>query len=158
MPRFRAKPWLCTVSLGLAAQTLLGRALGPCWVWHFNRDALRLVAIELDPIPRPGPWPCLTCPPEEFIDAVVLGELVKQVYADMPEAQHQLAETGRIAATRGLAEDPGDLVRRAAGEATLTITRAWQQDLEHSERHMAPFARVAEAQARIGSKSRPEGA
>lgn len=151
-------PLADSVTLGLAAQTLLGRALGPCWVWHFNRDALRLVDIELEPIPKPGPWPCLTCPPDEFIDAVVLGELVKQVYADMPEAQRQLAETGRITAVRGVAKDPGELVKRAAGEASLTITRAWQQDLEHSSRHIAPFARVAEAQAKARPKTGPKKA
>jgi len=139
-----------SISIGLAAQKLLGRALGPCWVWHFNRDALRLVAIELEPIPRPGDWPCLTCPPDSFIDAVVLGEVVKQVYADMPEAQRQLAEAGKIKGGRKIAAEPSDIVRRAAGEAAVTISRIWQQDLEHARQHIAPFAKL---EAKVRTKA-----
>ncbi len=79
------------VELGAVFRHHLVRVYGPCWVTQFVIDWIGLVDIKLRerlierylavpvsgrPIP-PRPDPCLTCPPPDLIEAVVLGGVVQ---------------------------------------------------------------------------------
>ncbi len=86
--------------LGHALHAHLTAALGPCWVSEWVLDKLRLVDDDIwawlkDKLfwgkggPAPGD-PCLSCPPFEFIEAAVLGGVVRanMTNTDDIKAQH----------------------------------------------------------------------
>jgi hypothetical protein len=86
---FHAKADLLEV--GVTLRHHLVRLYGPCWVLHFLIDWLAGIDVKLRerlierylavPLPKrpfpPRPDPCLTCPPPDFIEAAVLGGVVR---------------------------------------------------------------------------------
>lgn len=69
--------------------------LGPCWVrewiwdelFEIDRDIFRWLQEKI----KPRPWPCLTCPPIELIEAAVMGGIVKSLFADERELNNKLS-------------------------------------------------------------------
>ena len=69
--------------------------LGPCWVrewiwdglFEIDRDIFRWLEEKI----KPRPWPCLTCPPIELIEAAVMGGVVKSLFADERELNDKLS-------------------------------------------------------------------
>lgn len=77
--------------IGTALRDKLTLWFGPCWVTQFVLDWIKIYdpRIHLALLeqylprpfpkgPRPGPNPCLTCPPFELIEAAVLGGMVRE--------------------------------------------------------------------------------
>ncbi|MFP5350594.1 MAG: hypothetical protein ACLGHO_12215 [Gammaproteobacteria bacterium] len=69
--------------------------LGPCWVrdwiweglFEIDRDILKWLEEKI----KPRPWPCLTCPPIELIEAAVMGGIIKSLFADERELNKRLS-------------------------------------------------------------------
>lgn len=81
-------PRLSTLELGAALRERLTLVYGPCWVTQFVLDWIRLhdasvfqrllehyTHPRIPPIP---PNPCLSCPPLDWLEAMVLGGIVRQ--------------------------------------------------------------------------------
>ncbi len=86
---------LPTLEIGRMHLEYLGTRLGPCWVrewiweglFEFDRNIVRLLEEKL----KPRPWPCLTCPPIDIIEAAVMGGIVKSLFADERELNEKLS-------------------------------------------------------------------
>ncbi|HEX9002080.1 MAG TPA: hypothetical protein VGB07_19385 [Blastocatellia bacterium] len=81
-------PKLPTVELGAALRDRLTLVYGPCWVTQFVLDWIRVrdlnvyrrlldhyIPLRWPPLP---PNPCLSCPPLDWLEAMVLGGIVRQ--------------------------------------------------------------------------------
>jgi hypothetical protein len=103
------RPTADLVELGAVFRHHLVRAYGPCWVTQFVIDWIGLVDIKLRerlierylavPAPRrpipPRPDPCLTCPPPDLIEAVVLGGIVQAAAQAMRGESHGIEASVR---------------------------------------------------------------
>ncbi|HKX55624.1 MAG TPA: hypothetical protein VJN01_05965, partial [Xanthomonadales bacterium] len=93
--------------LGIMAMRIPGTVVGPCWV----RD----LAVEvLATIDRQDSRPSRPKDAEDYVLAVVIGEIVKELFADSDVALEQLARYNRIDPPQNLPEDLFEIALRGA--------------------------------------------
>ncbi|WP_293370740.1 hypothetical protein [Nevskia sp.] len=136
---------LSTIELGATARPVLQAIYGPCWVTQFVHDLMvelnpKLRAELLDrylvPVGGKSPWPplpdpCLTCPPLDLIEDVVLGGLIKATRPAVREFRVALSG-GKAVRGSGL-----EAVRKLAGQGVRSgmaeLGALWQESLKHSQ-------------------------
>ena len=116
--------------LGGFALDAIGRASGPCTVrtWLFDR----LVPTWREPFFIPRPDPCLTCPPIDVLERLLMGGLVRELI--LLANKHQDREGGvdevdaAHAATRGLELGAREFTKmlEASNKKTLELAKQLQ--------------------------------
>jgi hypothetical protein len=131
--------------LGMSVLKFLAPTVGACWVLDLADAAIAAVHRDLPSPPKPDGRPCLTRPPEDYVYAVVLGEIVKDLYSDLGYALRELAQKGRIEAPRHLPGEPFDIAVAAAHRALAHIAGVWRQDIAESKKHLDTLSRSIKA-------------
>ncbi|MDQ4087168.1 MAG: hypothetical protein M3177_04025 [Pseudomonadota bacterium] len=127
--------------LGMAVLRHLGPKVGPCWVRDLASEAI--AAIDPAFMADRGQGRAFpTRPPADYVHAVVLGEILKELYSDRGDALRQLAEEGKIHGPPKIPDDPMDVAVRGARRGLARITRQWREDVDKS---LAQLASATEA-------------
>jgi hypothetical protein len=83
------------IDIGRAHIHYLWPKLGPCWVrdwiWEGLFEVDRDIWKWLEDRLKPRPWPCLTCPPIDLIEASVMGGVIKTLFSDEHELNRKLS-------------------------------------------------------------------
>jgi hypothetical protein len=139
-----------SASLGEAALAYLAPRVGAGWVRELCHEAMRSIGGRLLP-PRgwaPGP----ATPREVDVEANVLGGIVRELYADLPANRRQLAQSGKVKASRRLPGDPFELAVSGARRGFGDLARNWRfelkRGLDQADRLERQLAGAAESMAR----------
>lgn len=130
-------PRLSDLALGQALRDYLSPIYGPCWIAQVLIDLykdLKLVPIERL---RP-PVGCLSCPPDELFEAVVLGGLVRAGFHAAAEVRRRATDLESPAVELSSLEDT---LRAGVKPALHAFAAQWHKDLEHANQLAAELAR-----------------
>ena len=121
--------------IGGFALDAIGRASGPCTVrtWLFDR----LAVAWREPFFIPHPDPCLTCPPIDALERVLIGGLVRELIVLNDAAQDR---------TEGIAE--GDAAK-AVARGLEVGAREFTQMLERSNKQTQALSRKLQSVAAL---------
>ncbi|MDJ0611527.1 MAG: hypothetical protein QNJ67_21315 [Kiloniellales bacterium] len=135
-------PKLKPAILGRALRENLLQTYGPCWVTQFVHDFLDyfdirvLREIEFPPTGPDGPDPCLSCPPLETVEDVILGGLVQQSF-EMAQKMHRAAAARKPAGIQ--IEALEKLLAPGVAPALASFGKEWQEDMKRGEKVMSRF-------------------
>jgi hypothetical protein len=122
--------------LGLEVLAFQLANVGSDWIGELANDAIARVDPRRPWRVKPGEKAGLGRPSEERVRAVVLGELVKELYADRGAAMEELARKGKIGKPRSLPQEPLDVAVAAARRGLALVAREWRTQLEESRKQL----------------------
>jgi len=118
--------------IGVMAMRQLGGSLGPCWVRDLATDAVASVdRARFEPSGTDDKTGHAQ-PPEDYIHAVVIGEIVKELFADAEQALAQLAKYNSIAPPKNLPDEPLEIANTGARRGLAHVAKHWRKDMERT--------------------------
>jgi hypothetical protein len=123
-------PKMALWELGGYALDALGRTAGQCTTRHWILDILH--PVWKDRLVKPLPNPCLTCPPIDALEHLVLGSIVREILEVAYEAQAKddFAKEDRLARAMSLGIANGSKTFLEMFTSSLKSTTALLKELE----------------------------
>ncbi len=137
---------LPTLEIGRMHLEYLGTRLGPCWVrewiWEGLFELDRNIVRWLEGKLKPRPWPCLTCPPIDLIEAAVMGGIVRSLFADERELNQKLSLSDKVRFELD-AKEIEQRFRQGAQRGVMELTELYDQSLSETHSQLDTLRKLA---------------